>query len=162
MKAFGETVYLDAVLTPNRSLSKQGFRVVLVALALSGALTGLIFWQMGAGPVLAFLGADIFFVGLAIWLSRRSQREETRITITARTIHLCHTDPKGRRRQAELPSAFTRVEIEEPAGPQSWLRLAHGQRAFIIGRFLTPPERLSLAGALRQALHAARAERPAG
>ncbi len=162
MKAFGETVYLDAVLTPNRSLSKQGFRVVLIALALSGALTGLIFWQMGAGPVLAFLGADIFFVGLAIWLSRRSQLEETRITITARTIRLCHTDPKGRRRQAELPSDYKRVEIEQPAGPPSWLRIELGQGDYITGRFLTPPERLSLAGALRQALHAARAERPAG
>lgn len=162
MKAFGETVYLDAVLTPNRSLTQQGFRVVLGVLALTGTLTGLIFWQMGAGPVLAFLGADIFLVGFAIWLSRRGQREETRITITARSIHLSHTDRKGRLTEAELPAAFTRIEIEEPAGPQSWLRIAHGQRAFIIGRFLTPPERLSLAGALRRALLAARAERPAG
>jgi uncharacterized membrane protein len=43
--------------------------------------------------------------------------------------------------------------------PTSWLRIEHGRTAFVIGRFLTPKERKSLAEGLRTALQRARCER---
>ncbi|OYW84926.1 MAG: hypothetical protein B7Z22_09580 [Hyphomonas sp. 32-62-5] len=89
----------------------------------------------------------------------KRQREETRVIVTARSIRLHHKDAKGREKHAEVPSAFARIELDEPAGPASWLRIEHGKTAWVIGRFLTPPERSSLAKALRQALLAAKAER---
>jgi uncharacterized membrane protein len=79
--------------------------------------------------------------------------------VTARAISLHHRDAKGREKRAELPSAFARVELDEPAGPASWLRIEHGKTAWIIGRFLTPPERSDFAKALRKALLAAKSER---
>lgn len=160
MKAFGETVYLDAVLTPNRSLTRQGLLIVLGTILLAGSTTGLMFWSLGAGPILAFIGADVLIVSIAFWLAWRRQREETRVTITAQSIHLSHMDARGRQTEAVLPSAFTRIELDEPAGAKSWLRIEHGRKAYVIGRFLTPAERASLAAALRRALATARAERP--
>lgn len=154
-----ETIYMDAVLTPNRSLSRQGFVIAMAAIAFTFFITGMMFWSMGAGPVLGFMGLDIAAIWLAFHISYRRQREETRVTVTARAIRLHHKDAKGREKSAEVPSAFARVELEEPAGPTSWLRIEHGKTAWIIGRFLTPPERSSFANALRQALRAARAER---
>ena len=62
-------------------------------------------------------------------------------------------------KEAEVPTAFARVELDEPLAWNSWLRIEHGQRAYVIGRFLTPKERKSLAEALRSALLRARSER---
>ncbi|MFN3610223.1 MAG: DUF2244 domain-containing protein, partial [Hyphomonas sp.] len=117
------------------------------------------FLSMGALPILGFMGLDVLAIWLAFHVSYRRQREETRVTVTARAISLHHKDAKGREKHAEVPAAFARIELEEPAGPTSWLRIEHGKTAWIIGRFLTPPERSTLANALRQALRAARAER---
>lgn len=150
---------MDALLTPNRSLSQKGFLIAMTAIAVTFFMTGLMFLSMGAGPILAFMGLDVLAIWLAFRISFRQQREETRVTVTARTISLHHKDAKGREKHAELPSAFARVELEEPAGPTSWLRIEHGKTAWIIGRFLTPPERSDFAKALRKALLAARSER---
>ncbi|MFN4184703.1 MAG: DUF2244 domain-containing protein [Hyphomonas sp.] len=154
-----ETIYMDAVLTPNRSLSRKGFLIAMTAIAVTFFMTGLIFLSMGALPILGFMGLDVLAIWFAFHISYKRQREETRVTVTARTISLHHKDAKGREKHAELPAAFARIELEEPAGPTSWLRIEHGKTAWIIGRFLTPTERSSLAKALRQALLAARAER---
>lgn len=159
MQPPAETIYMDAVLTPNRSLSRQGFLIAMSAIAVTFFMTGLMFWSMGALPILGFMGLDVLAIWLAFRISFRRQREETRVTVTARAIRLHHRDAKGREKQAEVPSAFARIELDEPAGPTSWLRIEHGKTAWVIGRFLTPPERISLAKALRQALLAAKSER---
>ncbi len=155
----GETIYLDATLTPNRSLSERGFAIGMAAIAVVFFLTGLLFYSMGAVPILGFFGLDMFAVWLAFRLSFRKLREQTRVVVTARSIRMHHIDPKGREKEAEVPSAFARVELAEPVTHASWLRIEHGRTAFVIGRFLTPEERQSFAGALREALAAARAER---
>ncbi|MFN7179192.1 DUF2244 domain-containing protein [Hyphomonas sp.] len=154
-----ETIYLDAVLTPNRSLSERGFAIAMAIIAVAFFLTGLMFYSMGALPVLGFFGLDMVAIWLAFRLSFNKQREQTRVVVTARSIRVHHTDPKGREKEAEVPTAFARVELDEPVMTHSWLRIEHGRTAWVIGRFLTPDERLSFAKALRNAVRAARSER---
>lgn len=154
-----EIVYLDATLTPNRSLSERGFAIGMAIIAVVFFLTGLMFYSMGAAPILGFFGLDMVAVWLAFRLSFRKQREQTQVVVTARAIRMHHTDVKGRQKEAEVLTAFARIELAEPVNHASWLRIEHGRTAFVIGRFLTPEERRSFAGALRKALLAARAER---
>lgn len=154
-----ETIYMDAVLTPNRSLSQKGFLIAMSAIAITFFMTGLMFWSMGALPILGFMGLDVLAIWLAFRISFRRQREETRVTVTARAICLHHRDAKGKEKRAEVPAAFARVELAEPTGPADWLRIEHGRTAWVIGRFLTPDERQAFAAALRAALRSARAER---
>lgn len=157
-----ETIYLDAVLTPNRSLSERGFAIGMAIVAVVFFLTGLMFWSMGAVPVLGFFGLDMVAIWLAFRLSFNKQREQTQVVVTARSIRMHHIDAKGRTRDAEVPSAFARVELDEPVTTNSWLRIEHGRTAWVIGRFLTPDERKAFAEALRKALRAARSERLPG
>lgn len=154
-----ETIYFDAVLTPNRSLSRHGFAIVMAMLGLVSFCFAIAFVSIGAFPVLGFFGLDALAIYLAFRWSFRQQREETRVTVTGRSLVLHHRKSDGTGRTVELPAAFTRVELDEPLTTTSWLRIAHGRTAFVIGRFLTPPERKSLATALRRAIVAARAER---
>ncbi|KCZ50718.1 DUF2244 domain-containing protein [Hyphomonas pacifica] len=154
-----EIIYMDAVLRPNRSLSQRGFTIVMAIVGGVSFLTGMAFISMGAIPVIGFFGLDALAFYLAFRLSFKRQQEETHIRISAREMCLTHTKADGSRKEAKLPTAFARVELDEPLTPNSWLRIEYGKTAYIIGRFLTLPERKSLAKALRAALHEARLER---
>jgi uncharacterized membrane protein len=154
-----QTIYMDAVLTPNDSLSPRAFQIVMGLTVAMSLVAGLMFLSMGAWPVIGFFGLDALALWFGFRLVRRRNREETRVRVTADTLSMHHRDGKGREKTAEVPAAFARIELDEPVGPTSWLRIEHGQTAYVIGRFLTPKERKSLAAGLRAALQRARAER---
>ncbi|MEL6569007.1 MAG: DUF2244 domain-containing protein [Pseudomonadota bacterium] len=154
-----QTVYMDAVLTPNDSLSPRAFQIVMGAMVTVSVLAGAMYLAMGAWPVLGFFGVDLLALWFAFRFIRRRSKVETRVRITADTLSMHHRDAKGREKQAVLPAAFARIELDEPVGPTSWLRIEHGRTAYVIGRFLTPKERKSLAESLRAALQRARNER---
>jgi uncharacterized membrane protein len=159
MKEIDEVIYFDAVLTPNRSLSPRGFAVLITVVGVVSFACGVAFLSMGAFPVVGFFGLDALAVYIAFRASFRQQREQTRVIVTAKTMQLRHRAADGSEKSVDLPSAFTRVELDEPLSPTSWLRIEHGRTAYVIGRFLTCPERKSLSIAIRTALQEARAER---
>ena len=154
-----EIIYFDAILTPNRSLSERGFAVVMTIVGVVSFLTGMAFLSMGALPVIGFFGLDALAIWFAFRWSFRQQREETRIRVTATNLDMLHLKPNGDEKRVRVPAGFARVELDEPLRPDSWLRIEHGRTGWVIGRFLTLPERKSLAEALRGALHQARLER---
>ena len=147
-----EIIYLDAILTPNSSLSRRGFVWFMALVGMVSAATSVVFIQIGFLPVIAFVGLMAGALLLAFYRSYRHQKEETQVRVTARNLSLRHRNAKGETRLVNVPSSFARVELDEPLRPDSWLRIEHGRTAYVIGRFLTPPERKSLADALRTAL----------
>lgn len=156
---FGQTIYMDAVLEPNRSLSPKAFQLVMAVVATASIGAGIVYLFLGAWPVVGFFGIDALVIYLLFRRSFRDQSQRTRVSVTAEHVRLHHVRPDGTEKKAELPTAFARVELDEPLAWNSWLRIEHGQRAYVIGRFLTPKERKSLADALRRALIQARSER---
>ena len=154
-----ETVYFDATLTPNRSLSPRAFTVVMAVVVAMSFFAGLAFVSMGAFPVIGFFGLDALVIWLAFQWSFRSLKQETRVRVTAEQIDLLHTRPGQKPREARLPTAFTRVHLDFPDRRPSELKLAHAGKAWVIGRFLTPDERKTLKSALETAIWRARNER---
>lgn len=154
-----QIIYMDAVLTPNASLSNRAFVLVMAGVAGISFVSGMIFLSMGALPVAGFFGLDIIALYLAFRWHRKREVEQTRVVITADTLDLHHRDKRGRERSARMPSAFARIVLDTPVSHASHLRIEHGRTAYVIGRFLTPDERTSLADALRDALRRARSER---
>ncbi|MEM6556404.1 MAG: DUF2244 domain-containing protein [Pseudomonadota bacterium] len=154
-----ETVYFDATLTPNRSLSPRAFTIVMLVVVAMSFIAGLAFMSMGAFPVIGFFGLDALVIWLAFQWSFRTLRQETRVRVTAEQIALSHTRPGQKPREARLPTAFTQVRLEFPDRRPSELKLAHAGKAWVIGRFLTPGERKTLKSALESAIWRARNER---
>ncbi|MEM7661362.1 MAG: DUF2244 domain-containing protein [Pseudomonadota bacterium] len=150
---------MDAVLTPNASLSPRAFTIVMGLVAIFSFAAGILYLTMGAWPVFGFFGLDALAIWFAFRLSFRAQEQETRVRVDGEHVHLHHTQRGKPDKSAKLPTAFVRVELDEPATHLSWLRIEHGARVFVIGRFLTPEERSSFANALRGALSRARLER---
>jgi len=159
MEPTDQTIYFDATLTPNRSLSPRAFTLVMAIVAGMSFVAGLAFVSMGAFPVIGFFGLDALIIWLAFRYSFRKLKQETRVRVTAEQIDLLHEQPGKPVKTASLPTAFARVRLEFPARRPSELKLAHGQKAWVIGRFLTPAERKSLKDALETAIWRAQNER---
>ncbi|MFN3213501.1 MAG: DUF2244 domain-containing protein [Henriciella sp.] len=159
METTPEIIYFDATLTPNRSLSPRAFTVVMAVVAGMSFIAGLAFVSMGAFPVIGFFGLDALAIWLAFRWSFRNLKQETQVRVTADQIDLVHSVPGKPPRLANLPTAFARVSLDFPERRPSELKLAHADKAWVIGRFLTPAERKSLKDALEVAIWNARNER---
>ncbi|MEP1144684.1 MAG: DUF2244 domain-containing protein [Henriciella sp.] len=159
MKPTTEITYLDATLTPNRSLSPRAFTIVMGVVAVMSFGAGLAFVSMGAFPVIGFFGLDALAIWLAFRWNFRKLKQETRVRVTADQIQVEHTTPGRAPLKAKLPTAFARVSLDYPERRPSELKLSHADKAWIIGRFLTPAERKSLKTALETAIRKARNER---
>jgi uncharacterized membrane protein len=153
-------VYLDARLWPNRSLSVRGFQIVMLALAAASFVAGLVFLSMGAWPVVGFFGLDILLVWLAFRASYRAgRREKEEVRVTAERIDVARHDPRGGVRRWTLSPYFAKVDLAEPEDSHPEVSLRAGPDSLPLATCLAPEERRSFAGALQQAIDAARRER---
>ena len=85
----GEKIIIT--LWPYRSLSLQGFRILIAVLASLMSLIGLGFYLIGAWPVVGFLGLEIFIVWYAFkWNYRSGQLVET-VAITPQKVDVIRT-----------------------------------------------------------------------
>ena len=151
-----DTLYLDAVLTPNRALSPKAFFLVMTIVAGVSFIAGAIFISMGAFPVLGFFGLDAVLIWLAFRHSFRAQRQCTEVRVSAETLSLRHRCDGKLPISVDLPSAFARVKLMRPSRKPSELHVSYQDQTWVIGRFLTPAERRSFSQALESALIQAR------
>jgi uncharacterized membrane protein len=153
------TLYMDAVISPNRSLNTLGFRVVIGVLGGSAALVSLVFFSIGAWPAPMFLGLDVLLVYLAFRASFRASERRERLRVSADQVEVIE-EARGQSRVVwTSPTAFTHVDLEEVGEHQMRVRLRLSGKRRSVGRDLSPPEREALGAALREAVLRARAER---
>ena len=152
-------VYLDARLTPSRSLSPTAFLIVMAVVILVSFVAGMAFLSMGAFPVLGFFGLDALLIWFAFRHSFRALNQETCVRVDAEAIALTHRRPGKSPLQLDLPTAFTRVDLLLPERKPSELRLSYRNQTWVIGRFLTPSERRDFKRVLERAVQRARQER---
>jgi uncharacterized membrane protein len=145
-------------LSPYRSLSPAGFNLLMMGVAAIAFCGGLIFWLMGAWPVVGFFGLDILLIQLAFRLNYRSARAFEEVEIRPAALTVRKVSASGRIREFGFNPYWARLEIERRADELiSALRItSHGQR-LDIGSFLGPGERESFASAFSAALARVRA-----
>jgi len=151
----GQPLYMDAVITPNRSLSKRGLRVLLGVLAAYNLALGVFLLAIGAFPVPVFLGLDFAAVLLAFHISNRRARAAERVRVSAERIEVMRQD----RTVWSSPTAFTQVAVEAADQHDSRVELRLSGEAMTVARALSPAERAAFAEALKRAVAAARRER---
>lgn len=150
-------IFLNARLTPHRSLGSRGFTLLMIAIATLSFLVGFAFWLLGAWPVFGFCGLDVLLIFLAFRANYRAARAYEAVTLTDDALTVRCVDAKGGERSWAFEPTWLRVEIDDPPEHDSLLTLASHGRELAIGAFLTPHERKTLAQAIRQALQVRRA-----
>ena len=74
--------YMDALITPARSLARRGRYTVLAAMGAMALIPAIVFTLMGAPFILPFMGLDVAGLALAFWVvSRRTSAEQVRIRL---------------------------------------------------------------------------------
>lgn len=154
----GQT-YMDAVITPHRSLSERGFIILICVVTLANCASAAVFVHMGAVFVPFFLGIDVVAVLVAFFVSYSQARRVERVRITAREVVVTHETPQWSRVVWESPTAFTRVAVETWEERTVGLKLALSGKAVPVAEALSPRERGEFAQALQKAIWEARRER---
>ena len=142
----------DAVLAPNRSLGRSGFLAVMACVVVVSVGLGTYFLLQGAWPVFGFFGLDIALLYLAFRLSYRSGRLRETIRVTADEVVVRRIAPNGRTTEWRFNPYWLRIALDDPVEHHSQIILTSHGRSIVIGPFLAPEERASLAQALRDAL----------
>ena len=158
--ASGAHVYMDALLTPNRSLSHRGLWVLMGVLVAYNLLVAVFLLAIGAFPVPIFLGLDLVGLLVAFRVSNRRAGRAERVHVTADRVRVSRRPPQGREQTVwTSPTAFTRVSVEQAGEHETQVRLRLSNRALSVGASLSPQERSSFAEALQHAIRNARSER---
>jgi len=151
--------YMDAVITPHRSLSERGFIVLIGVVTLCNCISSAVFVYYGATLVPLFMAFDVLAVIVAFAVSFAAARRIERVTITAREVVVTHEAPNWTKVVWESPTAFTRVSVERDEDRTVGLRLALSGRNVAVAEALSPRERGEFAHALEAAIREARLER---
>ncbi len=146
----------DARLSPHRSLGPRGFLVLMGVIGTAGFGAALVFFVMGAWPVIGFMGLDVALVYVAFRMNYRHGRTYETLRLSRSHLVVERVDPWGEKTVWRFQPDWLQVLIDDPPRPDSELMLRSHGHSLAIGRFLTPPERLDLAKALRAALAKAR------
>jgi uncharacterized membrane protein len=146
----------SAVLTPHRSLGPKGFIVLMSVICAVSFGTGLMFFLMGAWPVVGFMGLDVLLIYAAFKLNFRALRIYETVDLTQDALTVTRVEPNGRSQSWRFNPYWVQLSLDERVGRTSVLSLvSHGKR-LVFGSFLTDPEREDFAAALGAALSDAR------
>jgi uncharacterized membrane protein len=146
----------SAVLTPHRSLGPKGFMVLMAAVCVVSFGTGLLFYLLGAWPVVGFMGLDVALIYIAFRLNFRALRRYETVDLTPDALTVTRVEPSGRARSWSFNPYWVRLTLESRIGRSTQLSLAsHGNR-LVFASFLTDDEREDFAHALSAALSSAR------
>ena len=144
----------QATLTPHRSLTRQGFLVLMgLVIAINLIVAGM-FVALGAWPIAGFAGLDVLLVWWAFKVNFADARKLERISITEHELVLDRESEKHPPQQQRFVRRWVRVELQEDTEREliGSLLLISGRTRVAIGEFLAPEERRTLAEALKSVL----------
>lgn len=146
-----------AVMTPHRSLGRQGFVIVMLAVSGVSFVAGLVFFVAGAWPVAGVFGLDLVLIYWAFRANYRAARAYEQIVVTATELTFRKVSQHGAVSEWRCNPLWVRLDrkVHDEFGVESLHLIARGRRLPIAG-FLGPDEKESFASALLAALAAAR------
>jgi uncharacterized membrane protein len=150
------TSQFRALLTPHRSLSPTGFMILMSAVCLVSFGTGLLFYLIGAWPVIGFMGLDVLLIYIAFKLNYRAGRLYETVDLNDDALTVTRVQPSGKAESWRFNPYWVQLKLEPRIGRSSELSLVmHGTRLSFAG-FLSDHEREDFAEALGTALAAAK------
>jgi uncharacterized membrane protein len=146
-----------ARLTPHRSLTPRGRQVLIVCVAIGAAIPGLVFYSLGAWPIVGFMGLDVLAVYVALRWSMRDAHRFEEVTLWPNRLQLRRVSAGGREAVSQYDPHEVRLIIERDFDERTTgLNLRTREGRVEIGSFLAAGERASFAQVFGRALRQAR------
>src|ERR1043166_7086670 len=143
----------SALLTPHRSLGSVGFVVLMAVLAGISFVGGVMFYIVGAWPVVGFLGIDVALVYWAFRMNYRAAAAYEEVTVTASELRVKKVSHRGEVAEWSLNPLWVKLDrvTHEEFGLLHLFLVSRGKRLAVAG-FLGPTEKESFAKALAAAI----------
>jgi uncharacterized membrane protein len=146
-----------ATLTPQRSLDRRGLRIVVAVLAVMASIPGMIFFSLGAWPIVGFLGLDALLVWWAMSSSLRDGRRFEVVTLWPDQLELRQVGPGGEEQLQRFNPFFVKLVIDRDFDERTTaLHLRTRDADIEIGAFLNADDKASFAKVFGTALKKAR------
>jgi uncharacterized membrane protein len=141
-------VHFATSLSPHRSLSPEGFKWLIRGAIAANLMIGLPMYLLGAWPVMGFMGLDVFLLWYMFKRSYLDARRSETLLLTDRELIVDRKSPDGEREEHRLDAYWLKVDLQED---ERLVLTSRGNRV-VIGRFLSPGERVHVADQLKAAL----------
>ena len=146
-----------ARLTPHRSLSPRGIKIVVAILAALALLPGLIFYALGAWPVVGFMGLDVLALYWALSHSFREGRAYEQVTLWTDSLQVLQVSARGQETLESFNPFLVKLIVERDFDERTTgLKLRTKDREIALGAFLNPDDKASFAKVFGTALKKAR------
>lgn len=146
-----------ATLTPHRSLSRRGYRYAIALACIMATVPGIVFFSMGAWPIVGFLGLDLVAIWWALSSSMRSKAEYEEVTLWPDQLEVKQVAPGGKTRLSRFSPVLVKLVIDRDFNERvTGLHLRSGETDLVIGDFLSNDEKSSFAKVFGTALKKAR------
>lgn len=152
-----EPMLFSARLVPHRSLSGNGFLLLLGFFGVVSFVAGIAFTLMGAWPVMGFFGLDVLAIFFAFRINYRRARACEDILVTPSQLRVRQVSHRGAVSEWVLNPLWVKLDrIAPDEFGIAQLDLVSSGRRVSIASCLGAEEKLSFANALSAALAAAR------
>src|ERR1051326_7317035 len=91
-----EPTLFSAVLTPHRSLGPLGFILLMTFLSAVSFAAGMVFYLIGAWPIVGFLGLDVLLVYWAFRANYRAATAFEEVTVPASELRVRRGRHRGK------------------------------------------------------------------
>ncbi len=146
-----------ATLTPHRSLTRNGLRWVIALTAIAASIPAMIFFSLGAWPIVGFMGLDLLAIWWALSASMRDGRQIEKVTLWPDELELKRIAANGREELLRFNPFFVKLVIDRDYNERTIaLHLRTREADTVIGAFLNPDDKASFARAFGTALKKAR------
>tara|TARA_B100000900_G_scaffold372815_1_gene352985 strand:+ start:64 stop:528 length:465 start_codon:yes stop_codon:yes gene_type:complete len=147
-----DKIFLNETVLPYRSLSKKGFRNLMIIVSLIFFSVGVFFWYIGAWPVFGFLGLDVFLLYYAFRINYKSGEIFETIKLIKQNLLITRNFPSGKKQTWNLEPYWTKVEILNPARHQHNLIIKSKNKVVSLGSFLNYNDKKILLRKIESAL----------
>ena len=141
---------ITITLWPYRSLGSRGFSYIMTGFIGLIFILSLLFYSLGAWPVIGFLGIEIGLVWLVFRMNYKAGRNFEQISITPEATYIEKVGWRGDKRHFNIPSPWIKASCIKGEGRSDKLILKYHSEQLEIGSFLPPKEKPSLANTLNE------------
>jgi uncharacterized membrane protein len=148
-----DPILFQAEVTPHRSLSARGLKLIIGFVCSVSLGTTTLFWSLGAWPIAGFNGGEILLAMVLLRAHHKSARAKEVLMLSGGGLRIVRVDARGKSSEQVLPAGWLNVVLTERPGRVPGLYLAARGMQVEVARSLGEPEKRDLAEALSGALH---------
>ncbi len=146
-----------ATLKPHRSLTRRGYRYVIALACVMASIPGIVFFSLGAWPIVGFLGLDIVAIGWALTASMKSGKQYEVVTLWPDELEVKQVAASGKAEITRFNPFFVKLVIDRDFNERTTaLHLRTRDTDLTIGAFMNPDDKASFAKVFGTALKKAR------